>query len=1022
MTDLRFIDRVAIVTGAGNGLGRSHALLLASRGAKVVVNDLGGTATGGGKSSAAADKVVEEIKAAGGEAIANYDSVEDGDKIVQAALDTWKRIDIVVNNAGILRDTSFKKLTAEDWDLILRVHVNGAFKVTKAAWDHMLEAGYGRIIMTASAAGIYGNFGQANYAMAKLGLVGFANTLALEGLKKNVRVNTIAPIAGSRLTETVLPKNMTDALKPEYVSGLVAYLCHESTEETGGLFEVGGGLFAKLRWERTEGKLFKLGRPITPEQIKNNWKQVTDFSKSTHPTNINESMGPILGNLETKAQGGNEFIDVDTALGYEFPPQTSKYDEKDLALYALGVGAGQHPTDGGELQYVYENANDFRALPTFGVVPALAMVFEMAKRGETAPGMNYGFDRILHGEQYTELRRPLPPHATLTHKAKIKDIFDKGKGAVVVTAITSFDEDGNELVYNELTTFVRGAGGWGGERGPSAEKNVAPDRKPDAVVTEKISEGQALLYRLSGDINPLHVDPAFAKAFGFEKPILHGLCTFGFAARHVIKEMAKNDPRYFKSIQVRFSDSVFPGETLVTEMWKEADGKIIFRCKVKERDKVVISNAAIELYKEIPKAIEKKKTVQAVAGAAAAAERAGAGVPSGEPTSGEAFAVIKDYIEKNPTMAAEIGKTFLFRLSSPDSAWTVDLKNGKGSVSAGGDKGDCMLDLSDADFCAMVAGKADPMKLWTEKKLKIGGDVMASQKLMFLKKIDPKQAAEVVAKMRGAAGTAGPSAAGGGAAGAVPSGEPTSGEAFAVIKDYIEKNPTMAAEIGKTFLFKLSSPDSAWTVDLKNGKGSVSAGGEKGDCILDLSDADFCAMVAGKADPMKLWTEKKLKIGGDVMASQKLMFLKKIDPKQAAEVVAKMRGAGAATATASATASAGASASAAPKSSKAAKAPAIVKALGERIAKTPGLAKEVGAIVQLVVTGPDASYLVDLKNGAGSVKEGTGAADVTLKLSDDTLALLAKGETVRDHYQHGNIRVDGDARVASKLNFFKGLV
>ena len=1013
MSDLRFDNRVAIVTGAGNGLGRSHALLLASRGAKVVVNDLGGTATGGGKSSAAADKVVEEIKAAGGEAIANYDSVEDGEKIVQAALDTWKRIDIVVNNAGILRDTSFKKLTVEDWDLILRVHVNGAFKVTKAAWDHMLEAGYGRIVMTASAAGIYGNFGQANYAMAKLGLVGFSNTLALEGLKKNVRVNTIAPIAGSRLTETVLPKNMTDALKPEYVSGLVAYLCHESTEETGGLFEVGGGLFAKLRWERTEGKLFKLGRPITPEQIKNNWKQVTDFSKSTHPTTINESMGPILGNLETKAQGGNEFIDVDTALGYEYPPQTSSYDEKDLALYALGVGAGQNPTDTGDLQFVYENDSNFRALPSFAVVPALSMIFDAAKRGETAPGMNYGFDRILHGEQYTEVLRPLPTHAKLTHKAKVKDIWDKGKGAVVVMAIKTLDEDGNELFYNELSTFVRGAGGWGGERGPSAEINVAPDRKPDAVVEEKISEGQALLYRLSGDINPLHVDPAFAKAFGFDRPILHGLCTFGFATRHVIKAFSNNDPRFFKSIKVRFSDSVFPGETLVTEMWKDESGKIIFRCKVKERDKVVISNAAIELYKEIPVQVRaaEKKSVQQVAGGAAAAV-----VPSGEPTSGEAFAVIKDYIEKNPTMAAEIGKTFLFRLTSPDSAWTVDLKNGKGGVSAGGDKGDCMLDLSDADFCAMVAGKADPMKLWTEKKLKIGGDVMASQKLMFLKKIDPAQAAEVVKKMRGA-GTGTGTGTATGTATATASGEPTSGEAFAVIKDYIEKNPSMAAEIGKTFLFKLSSPESAWTVDLKNGKGSVAAGGDKGDCILDLSDADFCAMVAGKADPMKLWTEKKLKIGGDVMASQKLMFLKKIDPKQAAEVVAKMRGAaGTATGTATATATGGST------SPKSAQAPAIVKALAERITKTPGLAKEVGAIVQLVVTEPDASYLVDLKNGAGSVKEGTGAADVTLKLSDETLAALAKGETLRDHYQHGNIRVDGDARIAAKLNFFKGLV
>src|SRR4029077_18452524 len=143
---------------------------------------------------------------------------------------------------------------------------------------------YGRVVFTASAAGIYGNFGQANYAMAKLGLVGFSNTLAIEGKKKNVLVNTIAPIAGSRLTETVLPKDITDALKPEYVSPLVAFLAHESCEENGGLFEVGGGLFTKLRWERTEGKIFKLGRPMTPEQLKKSWPQITDFSKSSHPT------------------------------------------------------------------------------------------------------------------------------------------------------------------------------------------------------------------------------------------------------------------------------------------------------------------------------------------------------------------------------------------------------------------------------------------------------------------------------------------------------------------------------------------------------------------------------------------------------------------------------------------------------------------------------------------------------------------------------------------------------------------
>ena len=265
MTDaLRYDGKVALITGAGNGLGRSHALLLARRGARVVVNDLGGSATGGGQSSAAADKVVAEIKEAGGEAVANYDSVEAGGKIVQCALDTFGRIDIVVNNAGILRDTSFLKMTDADWELIQRVHVNGAYQVTHAAWPHLRDQKYGRILFTASAAGLYGNFGQANYSAAKLGLVGLGFTLAAEGKKYNIGVNTIAPIAGSRLTETILPKELIDALRPEYVSPLVAWLAHDECQETGGIFEVGGGFFAKLRWERAAGQMFRVGRDITP--------------------------------------------------------------------------------------------------------------------------------------------------------------------------------------------------------------------------------------------------------------------------------------------------------------------------------------------------------------------------------------------------------------------------------------------------------------------------------------------------------------------------------------------------------------------------------------------------------------------------------------------------------------------------------------------------------------------------------------------------------------------------------------
>jgi NAD(P)-dependent dehydrogenase (short-subunit alcohol dehydrogenase family) len=300
MTSVRFDERVVLVTGAGNGLGKSHALEFARRGAKVVVNDLGGSAFGDGASKNAADQVVDEIVAAGGEAVANYDSVTDGNKIVQSALDNFGRIDVVVNNAGILRDKSFSKMTEDDWDLVYQVHVKGAFKVSHAAWPHMREAQYGRMIFTASAAGIYGNFGQANYSMAKLGLHGLSQTLAMEGKKSNVLVNTIAPIAGSRLTETILPPPLVEQLKPEFVTPLVVKLCDDNSRETGGLYEVGAGWMGKLRWERSKGVGFNLTNGISAEDVNEQWSAVSDFADADHPANGQEAMMAMMQNLQNR--------------------------------------------------------------------------------------------------------------------------------------------------------------------------------------------------------------------------------------------------------------------------------------------------------------------------------------------------------------------------------------------------------------------------------------------------------------------------------------------------------------------------------------------------------------------------------------------------------------------------------------------------------------------------------------------------------------------------------------------------
>jgi len=284
--NLRFDGRVAIVTGAGQGIGRSHALELARRGARVVVNDLGGGAFGGGANGSVAQTMVDEIKAAGGEAVANTDSVEHGARIVETAMDTFGRVDIVVNNAGILRDASFAKMTEEDWDQIYRVHLLGSFRVTRAAWPHMRSAGYGRIIMTTSVAGIYGNFGQTNYAAAKLGLVGLAQTLAIEGASKNILVNSIAPTAGSRLTATVLPPAVIEALKPEYITPVVVLLTHESSTVSGKLFEVGGGWVSQTRWEQTQGVFFH--DPYSAEELATQWQEATSFQNSRHAASLAE--------------------------------------------------------------------------------------------------------------------------------------------------------------------------------------------------------------------------------------------------------------------------------------------------------------------------------------------------------------------------------------------------------------------------------------------------------------------------------------------------------------------------------------------------------------------------------------------------------------------------------------------------------------------------------------------------------------------------------------------------------------
>jgi NAD(P)-dependent dehydrogenase (short-subunit alcohol dehydrogenase family) len=294
---IRFDDRVAIVTGAGAGLGRSHAMLLASRGAKVVVNDPGGAVDGRGGAHAVADQVVAEIKAAGGEAVANYGSVADeksAQSIIDTAVNTWGRLDILVNNAGILRDKAFVNMTTEDFDFTVQVHFFGTVYCTKAAWPIMRKQQYGRVVVTTSGSGTVGNFGQSNYGAAKMGVNGFINVLRFEGAKYNILLNAISPSAHTRMTEGLLPPDMVKFMRPEFVSPAVAWLCSEECNASGEIIAATAGNYARVQYFQSEGVQFDPDQPVTLEMFAEKVGVIRDLSKAKPYTGL---MGTVEQSL-----------------------------------------------------------------------------------------------------------------------------------------------------------------------------------------------------------------------------------------------------------------------------------------------------------------------------------------------------------------------------------------------------------------------------------------------------------------------------------------------------------------------------------------------------------------------------------------------------------------------------------------------------------------------------------------------------------------------------------------------------
>ena len=679
-----FSDRVVLITGAGNGIGRAHALAFAAEGARVLVNDLGGGRDGSGVDEGPAHAVVAEIVAGGGDALANGDSVTDPEgceRMVAAALDRWGRLDVVVNNAGILRDKSFAKMSEAEWDLVIAVHLKGTYNVCKAAIPALSRQG-GAIVNTTSVSGMIGNYGQSNYAAAKAGIYGLTRVLAMELQKAGITVNAIAPIAKTRMTDDI--ERVSAELTAGHISPVVVFLASEAAKAiTGTIVGVAGQRLHLYEVHMNEGAEKPGTDPWTVEEIGKEWPRITAFDEAPKPVAavagpdrvreafsfvplafradragdwkarlhfavkdgssqtlviengackvedgltgppdctlktdsetiigiFNQKIAPDKAFMKGKITADNMGVLMKFAMYFDFsarptttpaeplvatpPPPTTKVwpigkRYEDGAKFADPAFARMYADCTGDTSPAYAG-NDPIVPPMFHVRLFHGMMFRIA----TDPELDLDLLRLVHGEHDATFHRNIHPWDLVQIRAELESVEEKTSGIIVTSRMFGF-VDGSLAVEAKTTYFVRAPRPAGGS--PKAPPPPTPDRGPPAFeAVIPVAPDLSIRYAVpSGDDNPIHIDPATARAAGHSDLILQGLCTMAMTGAAASRAVGNNDARRIHRLAVRFARPVANGGSLTTRGWRVAPGVYSLETS-DEAGNLVISQATLEL-------------------------------------------------------------------------------------------------------------------------------------------------------------------------------------------------------------------------------------------------------------------------------------------------------------------------------------------------------------------------------------------------------------------------------------------